>query len=120
MQYLLSVIDNPAEFATPQEGGIAGSATAQEMTAIDVFNDRLVADGYWVFGGGLGVPDNAAVIDNRGAEAVVTDGPFVESKDYLGGLWIIEAPDLDVALKLAAEGSKSCNRKVEVRPFLSE
>jgi hypothetical protein len=66
------------------------------------------------------VPDNATVIDNRGAEAVVTDGPFVESKEYLGGLWIIEAPDLDVALKLAAEGSKSCNRKVEVRPFLSE
>jgi len=55
-----------------------------------------------------------------GAEAVVTDGPFVESKEYLGGFWIIEAPDLDVALKLAAEGSKSCNRKVEVRPFLSE
>lgn len=120
MQYLLSVIDDPADFATPQEDGTAGSATSQEMNAIDVFNERLVADGHWVFGGGLGVPDNATVIDNRGAEAVVTDGPFVESKEYLGGLWVIEAPDLDVALKLAAEGSKSCNRKVEVRPFLSE
>jgi hypothetical protein len=119
MQYLLSVIDDRAGYA-PQDDDTAGSATPQEMNAIDVFNERLMADGHWVFAGGLGVPDNATVIDNRGAEAVVTDGPFVESKEYLGGLWIIEAPDLDVALKLAAEGSKSCNRKVEVRPFLSE
>ncbi len=51
-------------------------------------------------------------------EAMFTDGPFLESKEYLAGFWIMEAPDLDVALKLAAEGSKACNRKVEVRPFL--
>ena len=49
---------------------------------------------------------------------MITDGPFVESKEYLIGLWIIEAPDLDVALELAAEGSKACHRKIEVRPFL--
>ncbi len=49
-----------------------------------------------------------------------TDGPFLESKEYLAGFWIIEAPDLDVALKLAADGSKYCNRMVEVRPFLGE
>ena len=60
----------------------------------------------------------ATVIDNRGYEPVFADGPFAESKEYLAGLWIIEAPDLDVALKLAAEGSKHCKRKVEVRPFL--
>ena len=60
------------------------------------------------------------VVDNRGDAPVVTDGPFVESKEYLAGFWIIEAADLDVALKLAAEGSKACNRKVEVRPLLSE
>ena len=60
----------------------------------------------------------ATVIDNRGGEAMFTDGPFVESKEYLAGFWIMEAADLDVALKLAAEGSKACNRKVEVRPFL--
>jgi hypothetical protein len=107
MQYLVSVIfDN------------AGLATADEQAAIDVFNDRLVAEGHWVFAGGLGAPSTATVIDNRGEEAMVTDGPFLESKEYLAGFWIIEAPDLDVALKLAAEGSKACNRKVEVRPFL--
>ena len=88
------------------------------MAAIDAFNDRLQADGHWVFAGGLGSPSTATVIDNRSGEAVFTDGPFLESKEYLAGFWVIEAPDLDVALKLAAEGSKACNRKVEVRPFL--
>jgi hypothetical protein len=107
MQYLVSVITDSADFATPEEDA-----------AIDVFNDRLRAEGHWVFAGGLGVPGTATVIDNRGAEAVFTDGPFVESKEYLAGFWIIEAADLDVALKLAAEGSKACNRKIEVRPFL--
>ncbi len=106
MQYLVSVIHDSDELAT-----------ADEMAAIDVFNDRLRAEGHWVFAGGLGGPDTATVIDNRGGEVVFTDGPFVESKEYLLGFWIVEAPDLDVALKLAAEGSKACNRKVEVRPF---
>ena len=107
MQYLVSVINDTASLATPDE-----------MAAIDVFNDRLVAEGHWVFAAGLGGPGTATVIDNRRGEAVLTDGPFLESKEYLAGFWVIEAPDLDVALKLAAEGSKACNRKVEVRPFL--
>jgi len=107
MQYLVSVIDDTAGLATPEEDA-----------AIDVFNDRLRAEGHWVFAGGLGSPGTATVIDSRGGEAVFTDGPFVESKEYLAGFWIIEAADLDVALKLAAAGSKACHRKVEVRPFL--
>jgi hypothetical protein len=107
MQYLVSVITDTAGLATPDE-----------QAAIDVFNDRLKAEGYWVFAGGLAAPSAATVVDNRGGEAIVTDGPFVETKEHLIGFWIIEAPDLDVALKLAAEGSKACNRKIEVRPFL--
>jgi len=107
MQYLVSVIDDTA-----------GLATADEMVAIDAFNDRLQTEGHWVFAGGLGAPSSATVIDNRGEEAMFSDGPFLESKEYLAGFWIMEAPDLDVALKLATEGSKACNRKVEVRPFL--
>lgn len=106
MQYLVSVIHDSADLATPDE-----------MAAIDAFNDRLRSDGQWVFAGGLASPSAATVIDNRGGAALVTDGPFVESKEYLAGFWIIEAPDLDVALKLAAAGSEACNRKVEVRPF---
>jgi hypothetical protein len=109
MQYLVSVINNTDDLAT-----------ADEMAAIDVFNDGLVAEGHWVFAGGLGAPSSATVIDNRGEEPLFTDGPFVESKEYLVGFWVMEAADLDVALKLAAAGSKACNRKVEVRPFLSE
>jgi len=95
----------------------AGSATPTEMAPTNAFNDRLEAEGHWVFAGGLASPSTATVIDNRGGEAMLTDGPFLESKEYLAGFWIIDAPDLDVALKLAAEGSKHCNRKVEVRPF---
>jgi hypothetical protein len=109
MQYLVSVIDDGA-----------GRATAKEEADIDVFNEGLQTEGHWVFAGGLGSTDVATVIDNRGEEAVIGDGPFVESKEYLAGFWIIEAPDLDVALKLAAAGSKACNRKIEVRPFLAE
>jgi hypothetical protein len=109
MQYLISVIHDQAGLATPEEDA-----------AIDVFNDRLQAEGHWVFAGGLASPSAATVIDNRGGEALFTDGPFLETKEYIAGFWIIEAADLDVALKLAAEGSKHCNRKVEVRPFLGE
>jgi hypothetical protein len=107
MQYLVSVIDDKTNSGTPDE-----------MAAINVFNERLEAEGHWVFAGGLASPSAATVIDNRGGEPLFTDGPFLESKEYLAGLWIIEAPDLDVALKLATDGSKACNRKVEVRPFL--
>ena len=107
MQYLVSVIDDET-----------GSADPSEMAAIDAFNERLEAEGHWVFAGGLASPATATVIDNRGAAAVFTDGPFVETKEHVAGLWIIEAPDLDAALRLAVEGSKHCNRRVEVRPFL--
>jgi len=107
MQYLVSVIHGGADLATPSE-----------MAAIDAFNDRLIAQGHWVFAGGLGAPATATVIDNRAGEPLFSDGPFIESKEYLAGFWVLEAADLDVALKLAAEGSKACNRKVEVRPFL--
>ena len=107
MQYLVSVIDDGTGLATPTEDA-----------AIDAFNDRLKAEGHWVFAGGLAAPSSATVIDNRGEEAMFIDGPFLESKEYLAGFWIIEVADLDVALRLAAEGSKACNRKIEVRPFL--
>lgn len=106
-QYLISVVDDTT-----------GSGTDEEMAATDVFNEQLQAGGHWVFAGGLGSPGTATVVDGRDAEPVVTDGPYLESKEYLAGLWIIEAADLDVAVRLAAGGSKACNRKVELRPFL--
>jgi hypothetical protein len=107
MRYLVSVIHDETDLATPEE-----------MAAIDEFNSRLVAEGHWVFAAGLGFPDTATVVDNRNGSALVSDGPYLESKEFLAGIWIIEAPDLDVALELATEGSKACNRKLEVRPLL--
>ena len=107
MQYLVSVIDHRTN-----------SGTAEEAVAVDAFNDRLRAGGNWLFAAGLADPSTATVIDGRGDEPVFTDGPFIESKEHMAGLWIIEAPDLDVALSLMADGSKACNRRLEVRPLL--
>jgi hypothetical protein len=106
MQYFMSVIADGTELATPGE-----------MEAIDAFNDKLRAGGYWVYANGLADPKSATVVDGRGEAPVFSDGPFLESKEFLAGFWIIEAANLDVALKLAAEGSKACNRKLELRPF---
>ncbi|MEU1840954.1 YciI family protein [Micromonospora chersina] len=106
-QYLMSVLTDTDDLATEAE-----------MAAIDVFNERLRADGHWVFAGGLASPGSSTVVDGRDGEPVFTDGPYVESKEHVIGFWIIEAPHLDVALRLAASGSKHCNRRVELRPFL--
>ena len=108
-QYLISVLTDTGDLAP-----------ADEMGAIDVFNEQLQAAGHWVFAGGLGSPGTATVIDGRDGEAVVTDGPYLESKEYIAGFWIIKAPDLDAALRLAALGSKHCNRRVELRQFFDE
>lgn len=95
-----------------------GAARPDEMDAIDAYNDRLRAEGHWVLAAGLAEPSASTVIDNRGDAPVFTDGPFVETKEYLAGFWIIDAPNADTALRLAADGSRACNRKVEVRAFL--
>lgn len=107
MQFLVSVIDEST-----------GRGTPEEMAAVDVFNERLQADGQWLFAGGLGPA--AKTIDNRDGKALFTDGPFVETKEHLAGFWILEVADLDTAIALGAEASAACNRKVEVRPFLTE
>jgi hypothetical protein len=113
--YLLSV-HGPAERS---DYGNYGSKEAMEaaFAATDAFNDKLRADGYWVFAGGLQPASTATVVDGQGETPVMSDGPYLETKEVIGGFWVIEAPDLDVALKLAAEGSKACGGKVEVRPF---
>lgn len=91
----------------------------QEMyEAVDAFNAKLQKQGVWVFGGGLHPVDTATVVDaSQGGDVLTTDGPFAEAKEHLGGFWAIKAPDLDAALKLAAEASAACRAPVEVRPF---
>jgi len=108
MQYLISVLDTDS-----------GTGTDAEMAAIDAFNDSLEAEGRLVLLGGLAAPRTATVLDNRDGTGIVTEGPFAELTEYVSGLWIVEAADRDTALRLAAEGSKACNRKVELRSFMS-
>ncbi len=95
-QYLMSVLHDSTDLASDDE-----------MAAIDVFNEQLQAEGHWVFAGGLASPTTATVVDGRHGEPVFTDGPYLESKEYLAGFWIIEAPHLDVALRLAASGRRA-------------
>jgi hypothetical protein len=107
MRFLISVMDTST-----------GSATSEEMAAIDVFNDRLVADGHWVLACGLAAPATALVIDGRTPEPFVTEGPLIRTADYVSGFWIVEAADHETARALAVDGSRACNRLVELRPLL--
>ena len=108
---------------------VNGSEVDAEMTmeeaqpifeAVDRFNQKLQDAGAWVFAGGLAPITSTTTVDGRGAEPIITDGPFAESKEWIGGFWVIEAPDLDAALRWAVEGSKACAGRVEVRPFQDE
>lgn len=88
--------------------------------AVERFNEEIRTAGKWVFAGGLEPIEAATTVDNTTGEKLVTDGPFSESKEYLGGFWIIEATDLDEALDWAQRGSAACQGRVEVRPFQAE
>jgi hypothetical protein len=113
-QYLLSVHMVDGDETRTEE------ATQKAYADVNVFNAKLQQQGAWVFGGGLHPPTAATVVDGRMGEVLVTDGPFAEAKEQLGGFWVITAPDLDAALKWAAEGSAACGNPVEVRPFQDE
>ncbi|MBG6212095.1 hypothetical protein RCH23_000009 [Cryobacterium sp. CAN_C3] len=114
-QYLMSVF-GPAERS--EFGSYLDRETmVKAMADTGVFNERLQAAGHFVYANGLASAMTATVVDGQGDTPVFSDGPYLESKEYIGGFWIIEAVDLDHALALAAEGSKACQGKVEVRPF---
>jgi hypothetical protein len=110
-EYMLSVHHIQGESTpTAEESQLA-------YEEVDAFNARLRDAGAWVFAGGLMPRDLATTVDNTEGKKIVLDGPFAETKEWLGGFWIIDVPDLDVALRWAQEGSRACARKVEVRPF---
>ncbi len=113
-EYLLSV--------NHVEGEEMPSGEVMEKMFADVgaFNDKLRESGSWVFAGGLMPRETATTVDNTGEAPVVTDGPFAETKEWLGGFWIIDVPDLDAALRWATDGSRACAGPVEVRPFQAE
>ena len=109
-QYLLSVWSVEGAQPTDEE-------MQQAYRQVDVFNQKLQSQGAWVFAGGLHPASTATVVRAKGTEVLTTDGPFAESKEQLGGFWIISAPDLDGALAWAAEATVACAAPVEVRPF---
>jgi hypothetical protein len=113
-QYLLSVWHVEGEEPPSEE------EMRRIFADVDAFNAKLQAEGVEVFGGGLHTPDTATVVRAHTGEVVTTDGPFAEAKEHIGGFWIIKAPDLDAALKWAAEASAACHGPVEVRPFQEE
>jgi hypothetical protein len=109
--YMMSVHSVEGE-AVPSED------VMQQMFAdVDKFNKKVQDAGAWVFGGGLHPPATATVVRNQSGDVLVSDGPFAEAKEQIGGFWIIKAADLDAALKWAAEASAACQGPVEVRPF---
>jgi hypothetical protein len=117
MQYLMSVF-GPAELT--EFGNYPDKQSMdQAMADTSAFNEKLQADGHFVYANGLASATTATVVDGTGETPLFTDGPYLESKEYIGGFWVIEADDLDQALALAAAGSKACRGKVEVRPFQS-
>jgi hypothetical protein len=110
-QYLLAVHSTEGEPTPPEE------QIQQMYKAVDSYNAELKAAGAWVFAGGLYPPSTATVVRAQGGQVVTTDGPFAETKEQLGGFWIIDVADLDAALDWAARGSAACGGPVEVRPF---
>jgi hypothetical protein len=111
-QYLLSVWhDEPyddLDFNSPDMQRIVGQVSELNM--------RLERAGAWVFGAGLRPVSSATVVRAATGNVSMTDGPYAETKEQMGGFWIIEAPDLDAALDWAGQASAACERPIEVRP----
>ena len=108
MRFLINVIesiDRPAH-------------SRQEIDAIDAFNNEMVAAGERVLAVGIASPENSIQIDNRDGQVKYIKESLADSNEYVSGIWIIDVPNQEIALELAARGSKACNRRVELRPLL--
>jgi hypothetical protein len=114
-QYLLAVYGDESEMA-----GISAEEMQRLYQQVEVFNAEVKQAGAWVFAGGLQPASTATVVRDTADKAVTTEGPYIETREQLGGFWIIEAPDLDGALEWAAKGSAACQGPVEVRAFQDE
>ena len=110
-QYLISVWHDDSyelDFSSPD--------AQRRVAQVGAFNDELQKSGAWVFAAGLHPASSATVVRSSGEEVSMTDGPYAETKEQMGGFWIIEAPDLDAALACASRASTACEGPVEVRP----
>ena len=114
-QYLLSVWHDDT-----YELDFSSDDAQRQGAQVDAFNAEVQAAGAWVFAGGLHPPASATVVRSTDGEVSMTDGPYAESKEQMGGFWVIEAADLDAALDWARRGAAACEGPVEVRPFQGE
>jgi hypothetical protein len=109
-QYLLSIYQ-------PDGGTPPPEVLDEVMRNVEAFRQELRAAGAWVFAGGLHPPDSATVVRLRGGDLLISDGPFIEGKEHIGGFWVINAPDLDAALQWAGKAARVVTLPIEVRPF---
>jgi hypothetical protein len=114
-QYLLSVWHDE-----DYEVDFSGDEIQRVVHQVDAFNQELQTSGAWVFAGGLNPASSATVVRSTNGEVSMTDGPYAESKEQMGGFWVIEAADMDAALEWARKGATACEGPVEVRPFQGE
>ncbi|HEX9098084.1 MAG TPA: YciI family protein [Candidatus Dormibacteraeota bacterium] len=112
-QYLLSVY-------SPEGGTPPPEVLDKIIRDVDLLNQELKAKGAWVFAGGLHPSSTATVVRLNEGDVLVTDGPFVEGKEHIGGFWVIKAPDLDAALEWGRKAARACTVPIEVRPFQEE
>ncbi len=112
-QYFLSLPHDSA--AEPTMAAMDPAELQEVFAAVDAFNTKLQERGAWVFAGGLNPPSTATRVDNTGDAPILTDGPFVEAKGYLGGFWIIEAENDDAAVEWTKQASQALQSRVEVR-----
>jgi len=112
-QYLLSIYQPEGTPPSPE-------VLEEIMRDVGAVREEMKAAGAWVFSGGLNAPDTATVLRLDGGEVVMTDGPFAEGKEYLGGFTIIRAPDLDAALDWGRRLARVLPLPIEVRPFADE
>ena len=109
-KYLLSVYQ-------PEGGTPPAEVLDKIMRDVDALNHELKGTGTWVFAGGLHPSSTATVVRLQDGEMLVTDGPFVEGKEHIGGFWVIQAPDLDAALEWGRKATRACMVPIEVRPL---
>ncbi len=112
-QYLLSVVQPDGPLPPPE-------FLQKVMRDLDVLHAELKAAGAWVFAGGLHPPSTATVVRFHDGTWLTTDGPFAEGKEHIGGVLILEAPDLDSALEWGRKAARATTLPIEVRPFSDE
>lgn len=114
MPQFLVAIHHPADYEPFSDG-------PEVFHAVDALNEEMSAAGAIVFMGGLHSPRKAKTVRRQAdGQSQLTDGPFIEAKEYVGGFWVLQARDMDAAMEWASKASAACRRPVEVRQFFGQ